>query len=163
VDYAGEPAGPIAVDLTYVTRRAQWMPHYDARHMPAEGDRPERIELTSVAMVRQSTGEDWIGVELIATTARPPPSKPPPRLRTINVGCAPKGKDKQIVSTMQLGRRLGGVSKNGADEPMIFEHVAPGKVDVASNHRAVRIELFQLTFPATTRLEAAPIERPVVT
>src|SRR5262245_21311469 len=80
VELPAKAEGALEVELTYVTPRAQWMPIYDVRHFPSDGDARERIKLTGIALVRQGTGEDWSDVELIATTARPPLSEPPPEL-----------------------------------------------------------------------------------
>lgn len=60
-------AGSLTVDISAVTPRASWEPAYDVRLAP-DG---KTAELTFRAMVRQQTGEEWEGVELSLSTARP--------------------------------------------------------------------------------------------
>ena len=65
VEAAGE--GSATLRLTYQVPGASWRPIYDAR-LEA---RTEQVSLTQLGEVRQRTGEDWTGVELTLSTARP--------------------------------------------------------------------------------------------
>jgi hypothetical protein len=146
----------LSVELIYVTRAAQWMPIYDARH---EGD---RLRLTSMALVRQATGEDWTDIELYATTARPPLSEPLPPLVPIAVKSRSRAENKSIVASSEIDPRLAGVASAGADEGAAeVELCAPSRVNVPSSSRPVRVELFDVELPVKTRLETAPMKRPV--
>ncbi len=58
-------AGELAIDLAYVVASAGWEPLYDIR---LDGD---AIGLTYLGEVAQRTGEDWDGVSLTLSTARP--------------------------------------------------------------------------------------------
>jgi uncharacterized protein (TIGR02231 family) len=58
-------AGELEIELTYVVHPARWQPLYDLRLQEAD------LEITYLAEVSQSTGEDWEGVELTLSTARP--------------------------------------------------------------------------------------------
>jgi len=58
-------AGDLTVELTYVVQPARWQPIYDLR-LTAGG-----LALTYLAEVTQTTGEDWTGVSLTLSTARP--------------------------------------------------------------------------------------------
>jgi hypothetical protein len=147
-------AEDVEVELTYVTRAAQWMPIYDARFLG------EHVELTAIALVRQNTGEDWNGVELIATTARPPLSEPLPELKQVGVRGHPRAEQKMIVSTHTLDPRLAGASSAAEAAPEV-EFAASGVVNVPSTNRPVRAELFTAALPARSRLEVAPMSRPV--
>ncbi|MCK6549996.1 mucoidy inhibitor MuiA family protein, partial [Myxococcota bacterium] len=109
--------GPLDVELTYLTKKAQWMPVYDARHLGPSGDVGERIVLTAVALVRQSTGEDWQGVELVATTARPPLSEPAPKLVPLHVTGHQGGAEREVVSTVRADARLHGATARAPAEP----------------------------------------------
>lgn len=152
-------ARELRVELTYLTRAAQWMPIYDAR-LDASG---ATLALTSIALVRQSTGEDWENVELIATTARPPLSEPPPELVRVQVKSFGKVVEKAIVANSELDPRLGGVSAARAEQAdgAEVEMIAPGRVSIPSTSRPVRVELFEVSLPVRVRLEAAPMRRPV--
>lgn len=72
-------AGEFALELEYTTRRgASWRPLYDLRLLE-EGDQPQ-AEITYLAQVQQSTGEDWLDVDLTLSTARPAVSADLPEL-----------------------------------------------------------------------------------
>lgn len=60
-------AGSATLRLTYQVPGASWRPIYDAR-LEAK---TERVTLTQLGEVRQRTGEDWTGVALTLSTARP--------------------------------------------------------------------------------------------
>jgi uncharacterized protein (TIGR02231 family) len=68
--------GSLKLDLASVVSRAGWAPSYDVRLAPDA----KTAELTFRAMVRQQTGEDWNGVELTLSTARPAAGGAPPEL-----------------------------------------------------------------------------------
>lgn len=61
-------AGDFAPEISYVVRNAGWRPLYDIRLSDADaGD----ISLTAIAEVTQDTGQDWTGISLTVSTARP--------------------------------------------------------------------------------------------
>lgn len=62
-------AGTACFTLTYQVANASWTPLYDLR-LSTEGEKPG-LELAFNAQVRQRTGEDWKGVALTLSTARP--------------------------------------------------------------------------------------------
>ena len=62
-------AGKAVFTLTYQVSDASWTPLYDLR-LATEGEKP-RMDLAFNAGVRQKTGEDWKGVALTLSTARP--------------------------------------------------------------------------------------------
>lgn len=68
--------GKLTLDLAAVVPRAGWVPSYDVRLAPDA----KTAELTFRAMVRQQTGEDWTGVDLTLSTARPASGGAPPEL-----------------------------------------------------------------------------------
>lgn len=173
VELESPPPGPVEVELGYFTRAASWSPSYDARWLPAGGDQRERLKLTAIALVQQSTGEDWTDVALVASTARPPMSEPPPELKTLKLRGVAGGPDQQLVSTSKAEARLEGAPTGGggggAPPPgatvstpqAAVEHPARGRVSVPSTGLPVRVELFGDDLPARARLEIAPRERPV--
>ncbi|RII31421.1 MAG: hypothetical protein CXR30_01000 [Geobacter sp.] len=69
-------AGNFVLDLSGILPQAGWEPSYDAR-LAADG---KSAELTFRAMVRQQTGEDWQGVNMSLSTARPAVGGTPPEL-----------------------------------------------------------------------------------
>ena len=58
-------AGDFELELTYVVTGASWQPLYDLR-LTDSG-----LDLTYLGQVAQNTGEDWPGVKLALSTARP--------------------------------------------------------------------------------------------
>lgn len=60
-------SGTARLAVTYEVPNASWAPVYDARLDPEKAD----LDLTLRGQVRQRTGEDWNGVQLTLSTARP--------------------------------------------------------------------------------------------
>jgi uncharacterized protein (TIGR02231 family) len=100
---------------------------------------------------------------LIATTARPAMSEPPPELRSLKVRGRMEAPNQEIVSVSKQEKRLDGAPSTGGAPPpkATVEHRARGLVTVPANGRPVRVELFESELPARSRLEIAPRERPV--
>ena len=59
--------GEVALEVTYIVHAARWMPRYDAR----VDTQAARLRLAQQALVSQWTGEDWLGVPLALSSARP--------------------------------------------------------------------------------------------
>ncbi len=138
------------VELTGHTPDAQWMPAYELR---LSEDAAPMALLVGTAMVRQVTGQDWSDVELIATTARPPQADPPPAMRRLEVSSVPSDEDRTVISSHDEVARLAGMGQRTASRAIV-EHSA--RATVAATGRAVRVELFSVELPLTTRLEVAP-------
>lgn len=72
-----DAAAPIAagqLNVTYLTRKARWSPLYDLKLQDAEDgadNGARQVELTRRAAMRQSTGENWRGIRITLSTARP--------------------------------------------------------------------------------------------
>ena len=67
-------ARSVDVELAYVVPGARWQPEYDVDFTPNKGRRAigaGTARFTVSAVVQQSTGEDWTGVELLLSTAKP--------------------------------------------------------------------------------------------
>ncbi|MBL7716999.1 MAG: mucoidy inhibitor MuiA family protein [Bdellovibrionales bacterium] len=62
-------AGTVQFKLTYQVSGASWTPVYDL-NLDSQGEKP-KLELGFNGTIRQSTGEDWKGVTLLLSTARP--------------------------------------------------------------------------------------------
>ena len=74
-----EPSGSgnFELELSYVVKRASWTPLYDLRVNTTNN----QINLNYLADVKQSTGEDWTGVALTLSTAKPGLGSLPPQLK----------------------------------------------------------------------------------
>lgn len=65
------------LEVSYLINRAIWTPVYDLRTQSIN----KRLNLSYLAEVRQKTGEDWTGVALRLSTAKPALTTPPPKLK----------------------------------------------------------------------------------
>src|ERR1700690_430357 len=70
-------AGSLDLTLSYAVRNASWGPSYDVRASGAD----RAVSLGYFGFVRQNTGEDWNGVALTLSTARPSAGGSPAPLR----------------------------------------------------------------------------------
>lgn len=97
------------VNLSYLVSQASWEPSYDVRLAP-DG---KGAELVYRALVRQQTGEDWPGVKLSLSTARPEVGGAPPELSPWQVSLYepprplpyPRAKAAMEMETMTFGAR----------------------------------------------------------
>ena len=62
-----ETAGKLELTLAYTLGGARWTPAYDGRFSTAD----RKVALGYFGIVGQNTGEDWKGIELTLSTARP--------------------------------------------------------------------------------------------
>ena len=62
-----EKAGTVNLSLTYVVRNIAWSPRYDIRF----DSHNNKLVLTYLGSIHQTTGEDWSNVKVILSTARP--------------------------------------------------------------------------------------------
>ncbi|MBE9122913.1 mucoidy inhibitor MuiA family protein [Tychonema sp. LEGE 07199] len=73
-----EPSGSgnFELEISYVVTQARWTPLYDLRVNTANN----QINLNYLAEVNQNTGEDWTGVALTLSTAKPGLGTLPPKI-----------------------------------------------------------------------------------
>lgn len=74
VEVGGE--GEFDLEVSYVVNRASWTPLYDLRFTTHS----DVVNLSYLAEVTQSTGEDWLDVALTLSTAKPGLGTIPPKL-----------------------------------------------------------------------------------
>ena len=67
VDLEARKGGPFELEVSYRVPGALWLPQYEARASTASTE----VEVLSYGLVRQRTGEDWDGVALTLSTAKP--------------------------------------------------------------------------------------------
>ncbi len=68
VPLESDKATTLTLELSYQVPNATWEPTYDAR-LSSEG--AGKLDLVQYGTVRQTTGEDWTGVDLTLSTAQP--------------------------------------------------------------------------------------------
>ena len=59
--------GEFELEVSYVVQQASWVPFYNLRLSATS----EKIDISYLAEVKQSSGEDWLGVALTLSTANP--------------------------------------------------------------------------------------------
>ena len=69
-------SGNFELEVSYVVGRSHWVPLYDLR----VNTTTNQINLNYLAEVNQNTGEDWTGVALTLSTAKPGLGSLPPKL-----------------------------------------------------------------------------------
>jgi len=67
IRFEAATTGTLAITLSYSVRGASWTPSYDARAASSD----PTVSIGYFGVVRQNTGEDWNGVALMLSTARP--------------------------------------------------------------------------------------------
>ncbi len=72
-------AGEFQPELTCILRSAGWQPLYDIRLV--QTDSKQVLEVSFIAQVAQNSGQDWDGVELSVSTARPALNQRLPELK----------------------------------------------------------------------------------
>jgi uncharacterized protein (TIGR02231 family) len=73
---AGQEAGELELEVSYFVQKVSWTPLYDLRFYATR----EKINLSYLAEIKQSTGEDWQGVKLTLSTAKPGAGTTPPKV-----------------------------------------------------------------------------------
>jgi uncharacterized protein (TIGR02231 family) len=92
VPLEAEKATKLEIDLSYQVTNATWFPLYDAR-LDTKGEK--LLQLTQYGVVKQRTGEDWQGVSLALSTARPQLAASLPYLKPIWI-------DAELVSDLAV-------------------------------------------------------------
>ncbi|MFP8959795.1 DUF4139 domain-containing protein [Streptomyces nanhaiensis] len=167
-------AGPAVLRLTHLVPCALWRPAY--RATLAGDERSVRLETDAV--VWQRTGEDWRGVRLSLSTARPTLAAGPPSLyedelvlrersagerRTVEVDLR-----EEEVPTVGHGPAADGSAGADAELPGLSDGgevrvmTAASPVDVACDGRPHRVRLSAFTAPCRTELACAPELSPLV-
>jgi uncharacterized protein (TIGR02231 family) len=99
VRVAAANAGSFELTLAYAVGGASWMPSYDARLRGED----RAVELSYFGIVRQNTGEDWKGVALTLSTARPGLGGGAPELGTWAVDVV--ASEELVLSSFEVRKR----------------------------------------------------------
>lgn len=161
VDVAG--AGPHVVTMSQYVDAAGWAPVYDAT---LERAAPARLTLARGAMVSQYTGEDWVGVTLTLSTARPSQQTDAgvlyPDYREIYDPQAEAESRAKAGAEAAMGDALivteaapvtVGMPELQGD---VLVYAYPGVADVASGVENLRLNLDEVTFAPKVQARAVP-------
>ena len=165
-------AGEVTIDISSLEGFANWSPVYDMRLTTGDD---ARLDIDRAVVVSQQTGQDWLDVNLILSTARP------------GEQIAPSGvwaPVRRIISEEDLDRERGGVLMMADEAPMLSRSVAgmaeavmetpmvaqadfsgatvtytyPGRVDIRHGVDDLRLPLDTLSLDADVWAEAAPTQ-----
>lgn len=163
-------SGEARVELSYLTAGARWSPAYEARSTTAR----DAVELTVLADVVQSTGEDWRDVEVTLSTARARRDARPPEPMRLYVGAFNEPEKRKVLvrrdedaSHVQDvsdagGAQQGADSFEAQDEGLSVQLRVPGRSQLPGDGRTQRLKVESLRLAATYGLVTVPKLLPVV-
>ncbi|PJE95368.1 hypothetical protein CUT44_24105 [Streptomyces carminius] len=177
--------GPAVLEVAHLVPCALWRPAY--RATLAADERSVRLECDTV--VWQRTGEDWDGVRLSLSTARPALAAGPPALREDALVLRDRSAEERHTVRVELReeevRTVGADGTDGgdggdgsgdsgggegtaelpgpADGGEVRVLAAPAPVTVRSDGLPHRVRLSAFTAPCRTALVCAPELSPLVT
>ncbi|MEL6841321.1 MAG: mucoidy inhibitor MuiA family protein, partial [Pseudomonadota bacterium] len=164
-------AGEVVIDFSTLEGFANWSPVYDMRLTTGED---ASLDIDRAVVVSQETGQDWLDVKLVLSTARPGEQIAPGGV------WAPL---RRIISEEELERERGEILMMTEDAPMLGRSVAalaeqvmeapamvaqadfsgatvtytyPGRVDIRNGVDDLRLPLDTLALAADVWAEAAP-------
>ncbi len=162
-------AGEVTVEVASTTDEAGWMPVYDLRLTRG----PDALTIARGVLVGQATGEDWAGVSLTLSTARPSEQAAPSDLYPILRSAIPEPPPEPPMP-MDMARAA---TEGGMAEP-VMEAAAPASkasfdfaaemqgavftyrfgapVDIRTDADALRLTMDEVQAEVTVRAEAVP-------
>lgn len=159
VSVAPEEAGEFELEISYIVNFASWTPFYDLRL----NSTCDRVHLTYLAEVKQNTGEDWTGVTLTLSTAKPGMGMLPPQFKPWYIGISGSSAslNRSITSTTGSGSASSsegdkaGSPKVSQSEGVITLPVT-GKSNVPSDGNSHKISIFSHDYPGRPEFLAMP-------
>jgi uncharacterized protein (TIGR02231 family) len=164
-------AGSLDLTLSYAVRGASWGPSYDARASGAEG----AVSLGYFGFVRQNTGEDWNGVALTLSTARPSAGGSPAPLRSwivdiLHPEAAYEAKSNIItLESFEARTRQSLADSSAAPEPAMTGGSAGGYQTVEASFAKALLEnqvtsaSFRIPVAVTVPSDNSPQKVPITT
>lgn len=140
VTVQGAAPASATLTLTYATPGATWEPMHEVR---ADAADPESIELTSFAVVTQTTGEDWSHAELSFSTQSSSDSERIPELEMLALG---KGPEVSRSVTRQI------TSFNAAQQKFVEQNLHWNRMNQASSRRVSEVEQFERSYSTNLAL-----------
>lgn len=164
VDLVAEADAEVELALDYVVPCALWRPAHRATLVDAE------VRFEYEAAVWQATGEDWVDVELLFSTARPTQRSEPPRLeddllrvrrrqsKVVDVAVR-----EEVIASTGEGRdetlaELPGVDDGGEARTLS----APTRASIPADGRLHRVPLLSFASPAEVERVCRPELSPMV-
>ena len=152
--------GATVIDVTTYTEAANWMPAYDLR---LTNDDAPTLAMDRAVLINQSTGEDWAGVNLILSTARPAEQSNPsslwPDLRRIGPPVNYMAKMEGGVVMMEEPSPVVAAAAPAMNMEMMGATVTytyPTPVDIRNGVEALRLTLDTIDLAPELVAEAVP-------
>ncbi len=170
VEYDVSQPGELAVEFTYDVSGAGWTPLYDLRLLE-DGGKP-RVEVSYLAQISQRTGENWNGVSLTLSTARPALTEVSPDLDPWYIRPLPTPSPRRArgIDSVQLAAP----AKMVADDEALVEYETenalaevrdsgtavsfqvPGKIVVPSDGEPHKVNVARFWLPPNLDYVSAP-------
>lgn len=150
--------------VTHYVADASWTPVYDL----ALDRKAGKVAVERGVLVSQASGEDWVGVTLTLSTARPSEQSAPtilyPELKQLADPAPPappvdsmaEGAMAEPVTAPSVGSATRGLNAGLAYQGDTVIYHYPAAVDVATGVENLRLGLDQLTFSAEVQARAVP-------
>jgi hypothetical protein len=143
----------VEIEVAYLVPGPGWWPRYDIRAGVEEG----KIELTSYALVRQETGEDWENVDLTFSAAEPARAADLPELLAWHIGEAP-----QVVKSLAAAKEaaVNATTRMHLSETQVLSRSdAPAEGDKLTDQAQKRMESFDPKLPPVQVAQAEESEK----
>ncbi|MDI1435752.1 mucoidy inhibitor MuiA family protein [Polyangium sorediatum] len=140
VTVQGTAAANASLTLTYATPGATWEPMHEVRASAAD---PDWVELTSFAVVTQTTGEDWSHAELSFSTQSSSDSERIPELEMLALG-----KTQEV--TRSVTRQV--TSFSSAQKKFEEQNRHWNRMNQASSQRVSEVEQFDQSYSSNLAL-----------
>ncbi len=162
-------AGEVTVDVTTLEGFANWQPVYDMRLTTGDA---AGLDIDRAVIVSQQTGQDWLDVNLVLSTARPGEQIAPgdvwaPLRRIISEDALDR--EGGVVMMSDSAQSFSRAELGAMPAPVMEEVVAkadfsgatvsytyPGRVDIRNGVDDLRLPLDTLSLDAQVWAEAAP-------
>lgn len=171
--------GEFELEVSYLVNRASWTPLYDLQVNTTE----KELNLTYLAEIKQSTGEDWHNIPLTLSTAKPGLGTLPPKLKTWYIypdnpiaasieepktrkSAVKRARSRSIASENQLPMSAAAVKPPTIEAEVVAATVAKsGSVvtfdvsnggDIPSDNTPHKVTIFRDRFPVNLEYVAMP-------
>ena len=170
---AADGAAEAVLTVSYRVPSARWVPAYDAELATGDAGGASRLVLVRRAEVTQATGEDWAGVALTLSTARPAGGAAAPEPEPFLVSFAPDydtfsrdGRPAGVAAPAPMAESAAEAGE--ADKPVTMLEAAvdfgdfqasyrvPGAVSVESGVGARALRVASETVEAALEVRASP-------
>ncbi len=163
-------AGEVTIDVNTLEGYANWSPVYDMRLTTGDA---AGLDIDRAVVVSQGTGQDWLDVKLVLSTARPGEQIAPsgvwaPVRRIISEDELEKERNVVMMSadTEMISRSVAGLAPEVMEAPVVVAqadfsgatvtYTYPGRVNIRNGVDDLRLPLDTLELDADVWAEAAP-------